>query len=240
MGYLIALEDVTPPARSDERPWVTATIEEAEAMEGPWSALETIPLDPPDPDPAHPIARSLSTSLGTLISGWYRLSLDDGAGGTYAMNPVRLAKVWTPTEADVAAYIRARTKIPGGGEAGTFTENTRPTAVQVRRLIDQAVRRVSSKLQGIEPCTDELRQDANACAAIYAAMLVEQAYFPEQTTAAGSSFKSLEALWKDQIRDLATAVANTCGTAEGDSDPLAAGSFNDGYALIGRDYPPRW
>jgi hypothetical protein len=160
------------------------------------------------------------------------------------MNPVRLGKAWTPTEADVAAYIRARTKIPGGEEAGTFTEETRPNAEQVRRLIGQAVRFVSTKIGG-DPCSDDLRESARDCAAMKAAMMAEQSYWPEQTGSAGSSFQSLGSMFKEEINVLATAVAEQCGQGEGGEGSgggphaLPVASF-DHEPIIGRGFPEVW
>lgn len=151
---------------------------------------------------------------------------------------------WAPTVGEVAALIRARTKIPGGVEVGTFTANTRPTASEVESLIGQAVEHVSAAIGG-DPCNERLEGSAKASSAMLAAILVEQSYWPEQAEARGSSASRLESLFNARMKSLTAAVAEQCGgQGEGDeggnSGALAAGSFNDGHALIGRDYPPRW
>lgn len=164
---------------------------------------------------------------------------------------------WRPAVADVAALIRARTKIPGGVEAGTFQDErvadpdadppvtaqraTRPNATEVEALIDQACRRVASRIGGPTICSDasDLEDDAKSAAAMYAAMLVEQSYWPEQTTAAGSSFQSLRSLWADTIKDLAEGVESRCGTGTG-GDGVAStepSSYFDDAQLIGRSGP---
>jgi hypothetical protein len=147
---------------------------------------------------------------------------------------------WEPSVAEVSSYIRARTKIPGGGIAGVFTEETTIKAREVEPLIAQAVRRVSSEI-GAEPCTDELKIDARTAAAIYAAMLVEQSFFPEQTTAAGNSFASLEKLFKPQLQTLANRVERECGTGSGGEDgsegaTIARATFDD-RRLLGPNGP---
>lgn len=147
---------------------------------------------------------------------------------------------WKPSVDEVAAYIRARTKIAGGGQAGTFTDETNVKKSEVEPLIDQAVRRVSSEI-GVEPCTEDLREDATTCAAIYAAMLIEQSFFPEQTTSAGNSFKSLEALFKPQLQSLANRVQRECGTGSGGEDgsegvAISRATF-DSRTLIGPNGP---
>lgn len=250
MSFVRSFVDVAPPARFDAGadPFTVALIQEAAEREGAFETIESITLSPVDTDPSKPLERNLTTDKATLAAAWYRVVWEDASGDTFAGASFYVPALpdWAPTVRDVAALIRARTKIPGGGEAGTFNENTRPTGLEVEALIYQAVRRVSSAVGG-EPCSDELRFDASGAAAIYAAMLAEQSYYPEQTRAEASSFRSLEMLWKDQIKTLAAAVAEQCGgqgtggeDGGGNAGALAAGGFSDGYPLIGRDYPVRW
>lgn len=152
---------------------------------------------------------------------------------------------WTPSVADVAALLQARTKVPGDKWIGTFQDAdpdadpplaaTRPNATEVTALITMAVRRVSSAI-GTDPCTEELSNDAGSMAAIYAAMLIEQSYYPEQTQNAGSSFQSLRSLWNDGITTLVEAVSEQCGTGTGEGALRPKASFDD-HALIGRSGP---
>jgi hypothetical protein len=152
---------------------------------------------------------------------------------------------FAPTVADVAAYIRARTKVPGGKEVGTFTVNTRPTEAEVELLIAQAVDPVAAAIGG-EPCNDQLTQSATAAAAMLTAILIESSYWPEQAEARGSTAARLEGLFDKRMKALSAAVAEECGgqgtggEEGGNAGAEAAGSYSDGYALIGRDYPARW
>lgn len=152
---------------------------------------------------------------------------------------------WTPTVAAVAALIRARTKVPGGKEVGTFTANTRPTEAEVKELIGQAVDHVAAAIGG-DPCNDQLRESAGAASAMLAAILIEQSYWPEQAEARGSTAARLESLFNTRMKSLTAAVAEECGgqgtggTEDGNSGAVAAGSFSDGCQLLGRDYPARW
>jgi hypothetical protein len=152
---------------------------------------------------------------------------------------------WAPTVDAVAALIRARTKVPGGAEAGTFTENTRVTRAEAERIIAQAVEHVSAAIGG-EPCNEELRKSASAASAMLAAVIIETSYWPESAEARGSSAARLESLFNARMKSLTAAVAEECGgqgtggTENGNSGAVAAGSFSDGLVLIGRDYPPRW
>ena len=95
---------------------------------------------------------------------------------------------WRPSVEDVAAIIPARTKVRGGTQVDTFQDAnpsadpplapTNPTATRVERLIDNACRRVSSRIGGPTICQNDkgLEDDAKEAAAIYTAMLIEQGY----------------------------------------------------------------
>lgn len=155
------------------------------------------------------------------------------------------APSWTPAVEAVAALIRARTKVPGGVEAGTFNDNTRPTKAAVEELVGQAVDHVEAAIGG-DPCNDQLRESAGAASALLAAILIETSYWPEQAEARGSAAARLEALFNTRMKALTSAVAEQCGGQgtgggeSGNSGAVAAGRFDDGLPLIGRDYPPRW
>lgn len=148
--------------------------------------------------------------------------------------------IYRPSVAEVAAYIRARTKIAGGGIAGTFTDQTNIKATEVESLIDQAVGLILSDIGGV-PCNDGLQEQTKAVAAILAAMLVEQSFFPEQTTSAGNSFNSLEKLYKPKMQGLANQVQRECGSGSGGEDgsegsAIGRATFDD-LPLIGRSGP---
>ena len=152
---------------------------------------------------------------------------------------------YTPDVADVAALIRARTKVAGGNDEGTFTENTRPTADQVTTLIGTAQRAVRGRLKGVDPCSAELADDAKAVVALRAAMMVEASYFPEQTRTDRSNFAQLRQMYDDDVTALAEAVGRVCGTTPpGGDDEGAAGQspahhFDDAL-IIGRSSPTHW
>lgn len=186
----------------------------------------------------------MSGTIGTGTVGSGTIASPTLFEGIEEPSPSGSAYKWMPTLAEVGSLIRARTRIRGGAELGTFTSETRATGVEVEALILQACRRVATEV-GREPCKTELRNDAKAAAALYAAMLVEQSYWPDQTTSAGSSFGRLEKLWNTQIATLREAVAENCGGLgeEGESgaaapEPSARGNFDDGLPMYGRTWPP--
>lgn len=146
---------------------------------------------------------------------------------------------WEPSVQEVADHIPARTKTKGGKRVGTFTADTWPTAEDAERKIALAARRVASAI-GAKPCTDDLAEDARAATAIYAAMLIESGYYPEQTRHEGSAFRTLESLWKDQIKTLTEAVGEQCGGGDGDavggSGQTPVGHFDD-RDIVGPGWP---
>lgn len=125
------------------------------------------------------------------------------------------------TVEDVAALLRARTKDLNGTELGTFNENTRPTDVEVERLITMALAEVTGQIgpYAYDPCASA----ATALIAIRAAMWVELSYFPEQVRTERSVYDELAAQWTAGMPVLVTCVeGNSPGTGDG-------GETNLGY-----------
>jgi hypothetical protein len=95
---------------------------------------------------------------------------------------------YTPTIADVAALIRARTKDKNGNEVGTFTPDTRPTDAQAQEAIDHALDALHEKVGDI----GELCWSVARTATMYgAAAEIELSYFPEQARADRSPYTYL-------------------------------------------------
>lgn len=254
MTYIRSFENYAPPPRYEPNAeafagfelWEASTAEALAAHEGDSEAILTVTFEPSeiDTDPVSPRLRSFSTDQARFDPGYYQVVWVDG-DGDHVYGPVQkfpILPAWAPGVADVAAYVRARTKAKGSGgtELGTFTADTRPTATEVEALIAKAISRVSSSIDG-EPCTEALRSDAGDAAALYAAMLVEQSYYPETTNQVQSSFKALQSLWADAIKALAGSVARECGVGEGEegggSMAVAQGGYDDGRAMVGPTFP---
>jgi len=98
------------------------------------------------------------------------------------------APAYTPTVADVAALIRARTKDGNGNELGTFTAATRPTEVQAQEAIDHAVVALHEK---VGPIGERCAPTAQLAAAYGAAAEIELSYFPEQARTDRSPYQFL-------------------------------------------------
>lgn len=81
MAQVVTLEGFTPPARYDSIPWTQARIEEGDAIDGTFVALETIAITPVDVDPSAPASRSFTTELASETPDlWYRIVFLDATG----------------------------------------------------------------------------------------------------------------------------------------------------------------
>lgn len=150
----------------------------------------------------------------------------------------------TPTIAEVAALLRARTKDTNGNEVGTFNGNTRPTNANVEVLIGFAVDKVQSDIGGAL-CADAeaagLPDKVRNAGALYAAMLVELSYFPEQVAAGRSPYDKIKELWAEDITILKTEVAQICGVGSGEGASANTGKpaydFSQTVSPLGQDFP---
>jgi hypothetical protein len=110
----------------------------------------------------------------------------------------------TPSVADVAALLRARTKDINGEEIGTFNDDTRPTSSQAIRLIEEAVADIEARM-GLSP-PPELAGAGKSAAAMMAACLIELSYFPEQVRSDRSAFEAYWTLLQNKITALQEAA----------------------------------
>lgn len=110
---------------------------------------------------------------------------------------------WSPTVAQVGSLLRTRTKGPNMEYLGTFTTETVPTEDQVESLIPQAVGEVEARTGEIP---ESLESRAGNVAALYAAMLVELSYFPEQVGSDVSPYDQLKELFDGAMEGLLSAT----------------------------------
>jgi hypothetical protein len=135
-----------------------------------------------------------------------------------------------PSVTDVAGLLRARTKVRGGGEAGTFNTETRPTGTEVEGLIDDAMDDVLTRVQAPTAGSDYERRVRGAIR-LYAAVLVEMSYFPEQAKSNHSPAAMYQTLYASRLKSLIAygEVGRPGGMGEGgsggDAPPDAAWSF---------------
>lgn len=132
---------------------------------------------------------------------------------------------WYPSVDDVAALVRARTKTAFGGEEGTFTRDTRPTADQVEGLIEQAAGDIISALGTSGVCA-AVALDASGTCALKAAMLVELSYFPEQSADRESSpYQAYKELAEERMATLVRRAGAECPGGTSIEGELAQYSF---------------
>lgn len=139
---------------------------------------------------------------------------------------------YTPSIAQVASHVRARTKKRGSGEElGTFTADTRPTDDQANQMIAEALLEVSSVVgpdipdaAGDDP--DALRNAASGVVSLLAAMTVESSFYPEQVGAGRSNYAAMERRYERGLKKLEAAVAAAGGETSGDG---VTGSMRPSY-----------
>lgn len=112
----------------------------------------------------------------------------------------------TPSVADVGAILFARTKEGLGGEAGTFTANTRPTAEQVESLAERSARVVALKLGLPHSRMGSLVEHAKQVVATRTAWQVEIAYWPSEVEAGDSTAEHLRAMFEQELEMLEEAA----------------------------------
>lgn len=121
-----------------------------------------------------------------------------------------------PTNSDVAALLRSRTKDLNGNELDAFTADTRPTDVQVDQLIAMAVTEVTGQVgtSAWGPCGPA----ATSLIAVRAAMWVELSYFPEQVRSDRSVYAELAAQWTEGLAALLACVQGNAPADGADSN----------------------
>lgn len=174
MGIVVPFEGYKPPPRFDSTPWTTVTIEEAPASGGPWTLIETIVLDPPDPNPADPMERSFSTDNATLSIGlgWYRVSFIDADD-----NVVRAEPILNTGPIEIMASLDdINGELPTEVVEATGN-NTSLIQINVARLIRGYLRRVIDNGTLLTWTTPELTPETIRL--IAAKLIAAQLYFQE-------------------------------------------------------------
>lgn len=113
-----------------------------------------------------------------------------------------------PSVDDVAQLLRARTKDSFGNESGTFTAETRPTAMQVDGHITTAMALVCTRLPPLDEIAVDLLPAVAGVVAYRAALRVEKSYFPEQVRSDRSAYEQLRDEYLDDLAALVDAAAH--------------------------------
>jgi hypothetical protein len=210
MSRIMTFEDYVPLARGDEVPWTIANIEVSENGADGWSLIDSIGLLPYDEDPMDPKPRTLTTSEASDIRGlWYRVVFLDDQGFYQApTEPIQdvdqTTQNYWPTVRQVAQRITSRTRMQFGDLAGTFNDQTTPTATQVEGVIAETITEVADTIGNVVPA--QLIDDASAVAALKAAMQVELSFFSDQVNTGRSIYPQLEKQYTAALASLATSI----------------------------------
>lgn len=247
-GRIVLTIQDTPPPRDDLISYTSALVEEGVTAVSGWNELTTIQIAA-DADPAHPALR-IFTVGATIANGWYRITWQDDSDGysgptAPVQNLLGLDAGVRPSVAEVASRMRARTKVRGGGELGTFSGDTRPTADQVEGLIDDALDEVLGKVIGIDSTAvpgsaynapgSRYERRIRGAVSLYTAVLIEPSYFPEQVRSGQSPVAVYQQLYESRIKSLIS--EDKTGQPEGMGDSGGSGSGADSPADAAWSFP---
>lgn len=119
-----------------------------------------------------------------------------------------------PSVEDVAILVRTRTYTEGVLEHADFTDETRPPAEEVQRLIDQATPPVLTQLRPRFP--EGVYGEVGHLIALYTAILIEGSFFREQLN------ESQVALYRDLFN---TGIAAVNETIDAEAAAIGAGAL---------------
>lgn len=148
---------------------------------------------------------------------------------------------YTPDVADVALFLRTRTRDTNGVELGTFTDATRPTGTEVSDIIADTVVNMEDDI-GVD-IDSRLWSSAKRVTALRAAMAIEVSYFSEQVASNRSVYPQLKEWYEEDLDKLNVAIVETAeggepGSDAGEDTPVWGGGdlpFPDGLSPSGVD-----
>lgn len=229
MTYVVTFSDYEPTPRFDDVPWTTIRIEEAITFDGPWMEIDTIILQPTDPDPSKPMARSFTTDAATVENGWYRVSFVDDLANVLHTDPIfnrsgGRDQNYFPTVRTVGSKIMSRTKDQFGNVCGTFTTETTPTNDQVEAVIEGIITEVADVIGDQVP--EAFIDDAQNLAALRAAMQIELDFFSDQVNTGRSIYPQLREQYLLALDNLSASMSSAIdGEGPGTQGTSAAPSY---------------
>jgi hypothetical protein len=129
---------------------------------------------------------------------------------------------WPATPDDIAALLRARTQDGSDVEVGAWTADTRPTYMEVERILSMTQSMVLGQTGSLDnlmcDTADDVRAQAATAVALLGAMFVELSYFPEQVASNRSAYEQYAALWQTFMPQLVASVAE-CAAGVVEPDP---------------------
>jgi hypothetical protein len=139
---------------------------------------------------------------------------------------------YTPSLEDVAAIIPTRTADDVGDLKETFDDETAPTAAQVTRLINGAVRKLAPKLgENLPAGSDELIPAAKNLAALLSAMSVELTYFPRQVGSGESPYRQLKEKYDEDLKDLMLEIEQAGGSTDEETGESVGETMSPSYGF---------
>lgn len=159
----------------------------------------------------------VATGTAPTAPGDYQLVWTTPDGRT--TQRLKVAAPFTPTLWQVATLLRARTKDNVGNELGTFTDSTRPTAVQAQELIDTATGDIITEVGLNLP--EKVWAQARKLVTIRAAMLIELSYWPEQIRQGKSAYPEYEKRYDKELPALARSAEDV--SSDPSRDPGVVG-----------------
>jgi hypothetical protein len=137
-----------------------------------------------------------------------------------------MTQAWYPSLEDVAALLRARTKTRMGGEVGMFTADTRPTDIEVRRLMSFAAVDMAPCIGDPDTLPVKYHEPLSLVVAMKTAMLIELSYFPEQVAQDRSAYAEYETMHTYMKEALCSSIGDD-PSVTGTSQDIPTGSFPD-------------
>jgi hypothetical protein len=228
--YVVNLVDYAPSPRFGATPWTSVQIEEAAANGGPGTVLATANLTPLDTDPANPHSRDFTLVGATLPAGWYRVTFIDADGNLQPTAWVLNGPSYMAARADVERLAKARTR-DRAGNIGQFNDETPVTAADVDELIVDATASVAARIGTAIP--DDRLWMARRAVALKAAMLVELAVTPEQTSGDETAYGRYEQLFNEAMASLELSLNDEQpGVAKFSSVPVVSPTMTAQNALL--------
>jgi hypothetical protein len=143
MAQVITFERVTPIARYDDTPWISACVEESatSSVDSAYTLIDTITLDPVDADPSDPVARNLTTELASDTADlWYRIyfvdATDDVSAPTPPIQNVALDGDTYATVNELARILKIRA--PSGEQSDAMQRVLLTAAGEINSEIDRS------------------------------------------------------------------------------------------------------
>jgi hypothetical protein len=123
-----------------------------------------------------------------------------------------------PTVDEVALLENSRTVTAGGGLAGTFTDQTRPTADQVETIIDTSTEAILSQLP--QEMAAIFFPRVKHAITLYASILIETSFYREQTDTGAASV--YQRMLDNAVSSLVTDMGGSDGEATRTVDSVRA------------------